>query len=184
MFCGYRVNDKPQAPMNVGRSMSQSMNVPWSLHRVSDNGPVYASSNNIAVADSVASPAISAPQYYHREHKSAPSSDGSMILEPMHSHRSSSPNWMDWIPDFFGDDPPPPGRGPLIGPIDFPGLSRKLFIRQHQPLDDDTEHVVIHVVNRQATPSYSSSVPSVAHLPISHNQIPYYDKNPNQQPVR
>ncbi|XP_058792363.1 uncharacterized protein LOC131664908 isoform X2 [Phymastichus coffea] len=162
-----RVNGKPHASTAAYRSPSQLRNVPWSLRRVSENSPVFTPSNNMIISDNIASPAISVSQYIHREQKTTMPVEDSMILEPMHKHSSRS-SWMDWMPDFFDDDPPPE-PGPLIGPIDFPGLSRNLYIRQNEPLDDDTNHVVIHVINRK-TPSYFPA--SSALVTHENNQNP------------
>ncbi|XP_031783792.1 uncharacterized protein LOC103318033 [Nasonia vitripennis] len=101
-----------------------------------------------------------------------------MILEPMPRHRESS--WTDWMPDFFGDDSPP-GPGPLIGPMEFPGIGKKVFIRQNEPLDEDINRVVIHIINREAPPTYGPPVSHQSHPPQQYNQLPYYTEDPMKQ---
>ncbi|KAJ8666873.1 hypothetical protein QAD02_008535 [Eretmocerus hayati] len=72
-----------------------------------------------------------------------------VILERVSKPRKSS--WTDWIPDFFLEDESSEatGPGPLIGPIDMPGMGGQVFIKEKRP-SDDTERVVIHLVKKPA----------------------------------
>ncbi|OXU19168.1 hypothetical protein TSAR_002756 [Trichomalopsis sarcophagae] len=149
---------------------------PWTSRRIAENGP--DSGPPLDIPDSIASSNSPPSRYIQRFPKPVDSNDDMMILEPMPRHRESS--WTDWMPDFFGDDSPP-GPGPLIGPMEFPGIGKKVFIRQNEPLDEDTNRVVIHLINRETPPTYGTPVSHQSHPPQQYNQQPYYTEDPMKQ---
>ncbi|OXU19509.1 hypothetical protein TSAR_012131 [Trichomalopsis sarcophagae] len=146
---------------------------PWSSRRIASNGPNYESP--LYFQDSIASSNNQASRYIQKVYKPIDFDDNMMILEPIQRHRENS--WADWMPDFFGDDSPP-GPDPLIGPMKFPGIGKKVFIRQNEPLDEDTDRVVIHLIRREVPPPYGPPVTHESHLPQKYNQLPYYAEDP------
>ena len=98
-----------------------------------------------------------------------------MILEPVPISQPKS-SWTDWMSGFFlNDDEVTEAPGPLIGPMNVPGVGQQVYIRQNEPIDDDIDRVVIHVVKRDP-PAYSSISPQYPQR--LHNQSPYDTNDP------
>ena len=155
---------------------SKTVDLPWAKQRTTRNGPqMIQPSNHLWLADNVAIPAIPAVQYDYREFKALPM-DHPVILEPIQHHRESS--WMDWMPDLFGEDKNTT-PGPLIGPINFPGMGNQVYVRQTEPIDEDTDHVVIHLINRlPPTQNQQFTSPQFLQSSEAHNPLAYFMKDP------
>ena len=69
-----------------------------------------------------------------------------VLIEPFFRVKKEQKGFWGWLQKIFGENKEKKkGPGPLIGPIKVPGLGDHVYIRAADPIENESERVIIHL---------------------------------------
>ena len=88
------------------------------------------------------------PDFFEHENKEK---QKLVLIEPFFRVKKVEKGFWGWLKKVFSENKQKKGQGPLIGPIKVPGMGDNVYIKGVEPLENESERVVIHLVTKDST---------------------------------